>query len=213
MKEIADGTETQANHSNQLSSAMGMFVSKIDEVNNNGIDMQASSNDVLEMTENGFSLMKSSTTQMNTIHEIVRNAFSEVHKLSEQSQKIYELVNVIEDIAEQTNLLALNAAIEAARAGEHGQGFAVVANEVRKLAEGVSDSVTDITKIVIDIQDETKNVAESLQSGYREVEQGTNQIIETRETFNSISSAVEEMVSNIHNVTNNLTDIAGESEQ
>src|SRR5690625_830740 len=83
MTEIADGTETQANHANQLSSAMGMFVSKIDEVNNNGIDMQASSNDVLEMTENGFSLMKSSTTQMNTIHEIVRNAFSEVHKLSD----------------------------------------------------------------------------------------------------------------------------------
>src|SRR5690625_7025814 len=119
--------------------------------------MQASSNDVLEMTENGFSLMKSSTTQMNTIHEIVRNAFSEVHKLSEQSQKIYELVNVIEDIAEQTNLLALNAAIEAARAGEHGQGFAVVADEVRKLAEGVTDSVTDITQIDTNIQNETRD--------------------------------------------------------
>lgn len=213
MTEIADGTETQANHANQLSSAMGMFVSKIDEVNNNGIDMQASSNDVLEMTENGFSLMKASTTQMNTIHEIVRNAFSEVHKLSEQSQKIYELVNVIEDIAEQTNLLALNAAIEAARAGEHGQGFAVVADEVRKLAEGVTDSVTDITQIVTNIQNETRHVTSSLEEGYKEVEEGTEQIQETGETFNEISSAIEQMVDHINVITTHLTDMAKESEQ
>src|SRR5699024_3137957 len=109
----------------------------------------------------GYQLMEKSTNQMNTINDIVRNAVDNVQSLDEQSQKISELVAVIEDIAEQTNLLALNAAIEAARAGEHGQGFAVVANEVRMLAEGVAVSVTDITDIVNSIQHESSEVAES----------------------------------------------------
>jgi len=213
MQELASGSETQANNASELSNVMGVFATKINEANNNGRNIQESSNGVLEMTSDGYRLMEKSTSKMNEINEIVSDAVEDVQRLDNQSQKISELVNVIEDIAEQTNLLALNAAIEAARAGEHGQGFSVVAEEVRKLAEGVSESVTDITDIVTDIQEETTSVTESLQNGYGEVEQGTNQIMETGETFNEISSAVEEMVNNIRTVTDNLTDIAGESEQ
>ena len=213
MQELASGSETQANHASDLSSVMGMLDTKISEANKNGRDIQESSNGIIEMTAEGYRLMESSTTQMNAINEIVRNAVEEVQDLDNQSQKISELVSVIQDIADQTNLLALNAAIEAARAGEHGQGFAVVADEVRKLAEEVSESVTNITGIVTHIQEETKNVTESLQNGYEQVEQGTVQIVDTGETFHEISSAVEEMVHNIRTITDNLTDIAGESEQ
>src|SRR5690625_3435079 len=172
MQELASGSETQAHNAGELSNSMGRFTSKIGEANEDGRNIQQSSNEVLEMTTNGYQLMEKSTRQMNVINKIVRSAVEEVHNLDHQSQKISELVSVIQAIADQTNLLALNAAIEAARAGEYGQGFTVVADEVRKLAESVSESVTDITGIVTDIQHETKNVTESLENGYGEVEQG-----------------------------------------
>src|SRR5690606_37154509 len=102
-------------------------------------------------------------------------------------------------------------AIEAARAGENGRGFAVVADEERKLAEQVADSVTDITKIVVVIQNETSFVVESLQIGYEEVEKGTKQIITTGKTFEQINQAVKDMVTNIQIVTENLSEIAEKS--
>ncbi len=213
MQELASGSEKEANHASDLSSTMALFKSQIETANENGLTIQQSSNEVLEMTDEGYQLMEQSTSQMNSINDIVQGAVDEVKVLEDESQKISELVSVIQDIADQTNLLALNAAIEAARAGEHGKGFAVVADEVRKLAEGVSGSVTDITVIVTAIQEETRHVTESLRNGYKVVEHGTNQIIDTGKTFNRISSAVKEMVNNIHIITNNLTDISAESQQ
>src|SRR5690625_1146066 len=213
MQDLSSGAESQSNHASELSNIVATFTTKIEEANNRGLDIQKSSQDVLEMTNNGYALMEKSTAQMDTIDEIVRGAVENVQTLNSQSQKISELVAVIEDIAEQTNLLALNAAIEAARAGEHGQGFAVVADEVRKLAEGVSHSVTDITDIVSSIQRETDHVTGALENGYEEVKQGTEQITSTGEAFSDISTAVQEMVRNIQVVSDNLSDISGESQE
>lgn len=213
MQELASGSETQATSASELSSAMHQFAKNIDDVNNKAEEIQQTSHGVLEVTHEGSELMTSSKGQMAKIDQIVQEAVQKVEGLDTQSQEISELVSVIQGIADQTNLLALNAAIEAARAGEHGKGFAVVADEVRKLAEQVSDSVTDITDIVTNIQNESSMVAESLQVGYKEVEQGTGQIEETSEKFEDINQAIINMAKNIAATGESLESIAASSQQ
>jgi len=213
MEELARGAENQAEHSNNLASMMNQFLDHVEEANESGEAIFSSSNNVLDLTNAGTSLMEKSHEQMQIIDEIVLDSVEKVEGLDEHSKEISELILVIQDIAEQTNLLALNAAIEAARAGEHGQGFAVVADEVRKLAEQVSFSVTDITDIVTRIQNESSVVSSSLRSGYEEVKEGTIQIDETRKTFLQISEAVEEMAERIRHVSGNLETIAKDSEE
>ncbi|SHF90227.1 methyl-accepting chemotaxis protein [Ornithinibacillus halophilus] len=207
MQELAAGSETQANSASSLAEVMSTFSTKVKDTNENGVLISENSNNVLSMTNNGTEIMKSTTSQMKKIDQIVQEAVLKVKGLDEQSQKITSLVTVIKDVADQTNLLALNAAIEAARAGEHGKGFAVVADEVRKLAEQVSVSVTDITGIVTTIQTESSDVANTLQGGYKEVEEGSSQIEITNETFANIADAVTNMATNINTVTTNLAEI------
>ncbi|MDL4839021.1 methyl-accepting chemotaxis protein [Aquibacillus rhizosphaerae] len=213
MAELATGTESQANHISEFSVAMGTFSEMVSEANENGGLIRQSSNTVLGMTKNGSNLMNLSITQMGKIDQIVKDAVQKVQGLDAKSQEITKLVSVIKDISDQTNLLALNAAIEAARAGEHGKGFAVVADEVRKLAEQVGVSVKDITTIVQNIKTESSVVTESLQSGYNEVKEGTSQIKATGETFTDIDHAINSMVETIENVTNNLLNITARSQE
>lgn len=211
MQELSAGTETQANSASELSSVMGSFVMKVKDANDKGLSVGENSKEVLQLTNNGHQLMLNSTEQMKRINQIVREAVEKVDSLDKQSQQISNLVTVIKDVAEQTNLLALNAAIEAARAGEHGKGFAVVADEVRKLAEQVSSSVTDITGIVSNIQNETSAVTESLRGGYSQVQEGTTQIETTGQTFETINEAVSQMVGDITSISENLAEIAENS--
>lgn len=213
MEELATGAESQADNSSSLMSGMKSFVVKVMEANENGTHIQEASNSVIDMTNEGSKLMASSTKQMAMIDQIVHEAVVKVDGLDKHAQEISELVSVIQDISGQTNLLALNAAIEAARAGEQGQGFAVVADEVRKLAEQSSASVSNITDIVNQIQNESSLVSSSLRDGYKEVEEGTSQIAFTGETFSKISEAVTEMVDRILVISENLMEIAEDSQK
>ncbi|WP_081976196.1 methyl-accepting chemotaxis protein [Ureibacillus manganicus] len=213
MQELAAGSENQANSASDLSFGMNNFADKVQEANENGYRIEANSKVVLKMTEDGSELMKNSILQMEKIVDIMQDSVKKVQGLDKQSQEISKLVTVIKDVADQTNLLALNAAIEAARAGEHGKGFAVVADEVRKLAEQVSNSVTNITSIVGNIQKESGLVSEVLLGGYNEVEQGKSLIESTGETFHGISGAVTEMVNSITTIAENLTHIAASSQE
>lgn len=213
MEQLSSGVETQADRAEGISNMMSMFVSKIEETNENGLAVEESSEEVMDLTNRGRELMDISTVQMQKIDKIVQDAVDKVEGLDRHSQEISELVLMIQDIAEQTNLLALNAAIEAARAGEHGQGFAVVADEVRKLAEESSRSVIHITDIVNQIQDESSNVASSLRNGYTEVEEGTSHIMTTGETFGNISESISDMIQKIRGISQNLTEIVANSQE
>ena len=199
--------ESQANRTTHLVEVLDIFKDSVTQSTANGQQLSALANNVEALTTNGQQLMSTTLSQMNTIDDIVHDAVKKVESLNEQSKEITNLVSVISDIANQTNLLALNAAIEAARAGEHGKGFAVVADEVRKLAEQVKYSVSDITSIVEVIQDETNIVTTSLHAGYEEVKKGTAEMTTTNATFDNIFDAVVAMRTNIRDISSNLTTI------
>mgnify|MGYP003309138426 CR=1 FL=1 len=208
IEQIANGAEEQASSTAQLRSLMQDFMSNVKSANDNSVKVQSHSQSVQEMTTKGQDLINKTEEQIYKIDSIVKEAANRVEGLNTKTREITKLVEVITDIADQTNLLALNAAIEAARAGEQGKGFAVVADEVRKLAEQVSHSVSNISTIVQTIQDETNHVTQSLVEGYKEVEKGSQQTNNASRSYREISSAVNEMVTNINSVTTNLQSIA-----
>lgn len=212
MQELATGSETQATTASNLAVVMENFTKKVQSTNKSGEKIKESSMGVLTMTSEGKQYMEDSSRQMAKIDEIVQDAVAKMTTLDNQTQEINNLVVIIQKIADQTNLLALNAAIEAARAGEHGRGFAVVADEVRKLAEQVAVSIADITGFVEKIQTESKRVSDSLQTGYVEVEEGTSQIAKTGQTFNQINASVTTMVDGIKGISDNLESIKVNSE-
>ncbi|MFJ8237846.1 methyl-accepting chemotaxis protein [Ureibacillus sp. NPDC094379] len=205
MQEISAGTENQSQTISELASNIGNFTSSIEDTNVLGEEIHHASLTVLQLTNEGTHLMQSSNVQMDNINGIMQEAVGKMENLELQIKEISKLISIIEQIASQTNLLALNAAIEAARAGEHGKGFAVVADEVRKLAEQVSLSVTDITQIVSNVQDETTVVEGSLKNGYTEIKQGVSQIHLSSNTFNDISSAVTNMVNHIQDIKSQVS--------
>src|SRR5699024_6309961 len=205
--------ESQANSASYLSVEMNSFVHSVQHFQEEGLSIADSSKNVLTLTTDGSNLMKQSVSQMNKIDHIVSEAVGKMRGLDEQSEEITTLIEVVKDIADQTNLLALNATIEAARAGEHGRGFAVVADEVKKLAEQVTDSVTEITHIVSNIQQETDNVVTSLNDGYEEVKEGIIQIEKTGDNFQTIDQSVSGMVTSISNIVDKLKEISKNSNQ
>ncbi|MFB1082281.1 methyl-accepting chemotaxis protein [Jeotgalibacillus sp. JSM ZJ347] len=208
MQEIASGTEAQATNAGSLSETMEEFSVKIQDTNQQSEEVTSRSRAVMQSAEEGSQMMESSIQQMMVIDQVMTEAVGKVRGLDHQTNEISKLVGVIRDIAEQTNLLALNAAIEAARAGEQGKGFAVVADEVRKLAEQVANSVNDITGFVNGIQTESRSVVGSLEQGYEEVNEGTRQIAVTGERFNEINGSIKDMIEMVGQIADNLQDIS-----
>ncbi|MEC1613730.1 HAMP domain-containing methyl-accepting chemotaxis protein [Bacillus mojavensis] len=211
MNEMAEGSEQQAQDAVTIAESMNEFTESIDKAYNHGMTISDTSQNVLELAVNGNENMNTSVQQMKTIHHIVQEAVHKVRSLEQHSQDINKLVQVINGIAEQTNLLSLNAAIEAARAGESGKGFAVVAEEVRKLADGVSDSVQDITKIVGGTQQEINTVIQYLESSFTEVEKGTENLTDTGQAMQNIKQSVTYVADSIKEVTDGLKQLTNQS--
>jgi len=210
-EEVASQTSTVATASEEMS-ATSM------EIAQNCSLAAESSRQGFELAEQGFAVVQLSVAGMNRIAEKVKQSAATVESLGSRSDQIGEIVGTIEDIADQTNLLALNAAIEAARAGEQGRGFAVVADEVRALAERTTRATKEIGQMIRVIQVETKGAVASMKEGVDEVEQGTSdaaksgealgnirsQINAVAEQINQIATAAEEQMATTTEITNNI---------
>lgn len=157
-----------------------------------------------EAAENGLKVVQETVEGMNRISEAVESVSTQVTGLGEQSAEIGKIVAVIDDIAAQTNLLALNAAIEAARAGEQGRGFAVVADEVRQLAERVTQATTEIAGLIEGVQSSVDQSVKATAAGSELVEQGS-------ELANQAGTALQQIIESVSEVTTQIAAIAESS--
>lgn len=146
------------------------------------------------------------------IRETVAETGKKIKRLSESSQKISRVVNVISNFTAQTQLLALNASIEATRAGEYGRGFSVVADEVRSLARQSATATTEIEKLVQEIQRETLEVSAAMEQGIEQVVNGTNLVNETRQSLNAIVTSTEEISQLVAGITQSATEQTDQSQ-
>ncbi|TAE29333.1 MAG: methyl-accepting chemotaxis protein [Candidatus Kapaibacterium sp.] len=196
--QIAANAERISLQSREQSSRVGEIAGAIEDMSEsiNGIATNVGatsdvSHQVVDSAKTGQGAVQTTLESMNTIAGVVDSMASVVMKLGNSSQEIGAIVETIEEIADQTNLLALNAAIEAARAGEAGRGFAVVADEVRKLAEKTTKATKEITKTIQHIQSDTKNATDAAKIGAERVETGIQRANNAGERLKSIVEGIE----------------------
>jgi methyl-accepting chemotaxis protein len=168
------------------------------QVSNNAEASAEAARRALDAAEQGNRAVRDTLEGMQRIRASVQATAKKIKSLGDRSLEISEIINVINDITEQTNLLALNAAIEAARAGEAGRGFAVVADEVRKLAEHSRSATKDIAALIKAIQAETNEAVVVMEDGTKEVEGGAQLADQAGRALDAISSVVRQSAELVH---------------
>jgi methyl-accepting chemotaxis protein len=220
-EQIATGAEEVASQTGTVATASEEMSATSHDIALNCLHAAENSNQASDTARGGAEVVKQTISGMERIAAKVRDAAKTVDSLGARSDQIGQIVGTIEDIADQTNLLALNAAIEAARAGEQGRGFAVVADEVRALAERTTRATREIGEMIKAIQSETKGAVSAMEEGVNEVEKGTeasvksgqalelilNQVNDVTMQVNQIATAAEEQTATTSEITSNISQI------
>ncbi|MGE5680177.1 MAG: methyl-accepting chemotaxis protein [Bacillota bacterium] len=226
-EEMAAGSQEQSQQTTEVASAVEELSKMIYETSKGASTVAETLKGAEKRAIEGGKVVDKTIEGMNQIEVVVTKASSTIEALGESSNQIGEIIQVIDDIADQTNLLALNAAIEAARAGEQGRGFAVVADEVRKLAERTIKATKEIAQMISKIQSDTILAVEAIREGNEEVEKGKayayssgealKEIIDDVNKSSSLShqavSATEEMSSGADQISKSMEGISSVTQQ
>ncbi|MHC5057191.1 MAG: methyl-accepting chemotaxis protein [Planctomycetota bacterium] len=234
IEEMASGIEqasatvdSQVEFVDRVSTTMEEMGASVQSVTENAGKAQAQGGSAVEEARKGREAVQAATSGMEAISSTIDGLATVINSLGLRSSQIGEIVDTITGIASQTNLLALNAAIEAARAGEHGRGFAVVADEVRKLAERTAQATEEIESLVKGIQDESQNAVRSTEEGIEKVKQGgeltanvgtvlesvVGSIQDTSEAIQGILASTDEQSKAAKDVAGAVTELSGMSKQ
>lgn len=221
-QKTADDSLNVVSQSDTVATASEEMAATSSDIANNCHQAANSSNSASATAQSGAAIVRETVEGMTRIAAKVRSSAGAVEQLGVRSEQIGQIVGTIEDIADQTNLLALNAAIEAARAGEQGRGFAVVADEVRALAERTTRATKEIGGMIKNIQSETRQAVKAMEEGVEEVERGTSgasrsgqalevileQINEVTGQVNRIATAAEEQTATTREITDHIHSIS-----
>lgn len=212
IEEISLGAQEQSVSMSETRLAVDEVNKAIADIATNIQGVAEAANLTVEVARSGGKVLDKTLSGMKDIQGTVANSAKKIEDLGERTKEIDDIVQVISDMAEQTNLLALNAAIEAARAGEHGKGFAVVADEVRKLAERSNQSTRQIRVLVEGIQEETKQAVSSMQEGTEKVSEGVKYVEETGVELKKIIETVNVTNEQIQGITASVEQIVANSQ-
>lgn len=213
MQQVATGVDQQVKSVDETSKTIGELSIGIQQVATNAEEVTHTALEASEGAKQGGQVIENVIQQMNSINDNVNGLEKIIRGLGDSSVEIGKIIEVITSISDQTNLLALNAAIEAARAGEHGKGFAVVADEVRKLAEQSSDSAKQISQLVLKIQSETKTAVQTMESTSKEVNEGIEIVDTAGKAFSQIEGSIVDVNVQIQEVSSAVQQMAAGAEQ
>jgi len=212
-EDIVSKIEYTAQSTEESAAAMDDTAKGVQQIAELTQELHASTQVSRDLANHGQESIFNAKDKMHTIENMTKHTTERIHQLGIQSQEIQMITEVITGISDQTNLLALNAAIEAARAGEHGKGFAVVADEVRKLAEQSKESASNIVTLTSGILTEIQEVEKMIEANLSAVDQGVDTIQIAEQSFMEIAAAVEKMMDRTAEVSAVTEEISASAEQ
>ncbi|WP_025028475.1 methyl-accepting chemotaxis protein [Caldalkalibacillus mannanilyticus] len=213
IQEISTGVQVQHTNSKELVKVMDEMAIGTQSIAQNTSSVSDASSEMLKEAEAGHKLIQNTVQQIKSIRYIVKDSVDITNKLGERSKEVEQIVLLIQEIANQTNLLALNAAIEAARAGEHGRGFAIVADEVRRLAEQTAGATNNIAQLIQTIQNDSTSSITHMNKINTEVENGMSLIDQTGIAFEKILEPIRKVAIQMEEISATTQQLSASAEE